>query len=300
MLAGGLPAAHATSGSGQALNAATTCKNQVVNGDSGCLIAIGAIRTGQENAAETEANNRLIEAQALANNPGSVAAPIAGHALSMFASTVALQFSLSTDYMNHGVFLTPVTLGGTPSAAIANSPSGFTYNNTAKLYYDPNGASGSNGHLDGEQTFTMFQQSKRYLSSFDFWATSNDASVTPLKGSHLTHLDAAVAPNDNLELVQSDPDSVDPYGNAGSRTIDANLGGEFDGASASVGVSQTWNYPVGYAGGGVLSNDEHYGEWDVGHSSDQYAKSVQGVETWKVPINESVVWYIGGYAHWHS
>jgi hypothetical protein len=336
---GGMPAAFADSATGQAGAAGQNCVDQVppiaANGANvpvptitnvgqlpqlptvgplpdlpaaALACAIGGTEPATSAAADAalEANNRVIEAQALAANPGSVVAPIAGSAISVAASTVALQFSLTTDYLNQGITITPVVLGGV-RAAVADTPDGFKYNNTDHLYWDPNQDSGSNGHLDGIQTFNMYNQAKRYVSDFDFWATSNVASVTPLKGSHLTHLDAEVAPNDNLELVASDPNAVNPYGNAGSRTIDASLHGEWSagadggpGGGGSVGLSETWQWNVGYAGGGILHNEEHYGEWDLDKGQDNYAKAVQGVETWKVPINEGVWWMIGGYAHWHS
>jgi len=340
---GGMPAAFADSATGQAGAAEQNCVDQVPpidgNGTSGVSVPVPTITNvgqlppvptvGQPPAlpaaalacaegaepiatsaaadAVLEANNKAIEAQALAANPGSVVAPIAGTAISVAASTVALQFSLTTDWLNQGITITPVVLGGVHAAGVADTPDGFKWNNDDHMYWDPNQDSGSNGHLDGEEIFNMYSQSKRYVSGFDFWATSNVSSVTPLKGSHLTHLDDAVAPNDNLELVASDPNAVNPYGNAGSRTIDANLHGEWAAGGeggpqggASVGLSETWAWNVGYAGGGILHNEEHYGEWDVDKGKDNYAKSVQTVETWKVPINEGVWWYIGGYAHWHS
>jgi len=331
-LGGILPAAHADSVSGQATGAAQDCSGISTNAD--VVNPLGAVTTVISegagglgggvgtSACETDAGNlageqagfgvdnalaAADEAQSVADDPGSVVAPLAGQLLSMYASTVNLQFALSTDYMNQKLFLTPVVFGGLRSADFANSPSGFSYNTDAHLYWDPNSDSGSNGHLDGDCIYTVFQQSKRYVSGVDFWATSQDGSVTPLKGSHITHIDVNITPNDNTEIINSDPNSVSPYGNAGSRTINASLNGEWSsggsggpGGGGSVGIAQTWNYAVGYAGGGRLSSGQHKAEWDQGHSSDKYAKSAQGVETWKVPVNESVFWYIGSYAHWHS
>jgi hypothetical protein len=206
---------------------------------------------------------------------------------------------MSTDYMNQQVLLGTLTFGGA-GPLVADSPDGFTYNNTAKLYWDPNASSGSKGHLDGEVIYNVYNQSKRYDEDFDFWATSQVGSVTPLKGSHIAEIDSAVEPNDDEELVESDPTVVNQEGSSGSLTLDASLAGEFKGASASVGLSRTWHYPHGYVGGGNLHNDEHYCEWALAGGADTGAKGCRGVETWKEPINEAAWWYIGSYAHWHS
>lgn len=294
--------ARAGSPTGSLVTAVDYCQTHVNPSSpntAACTVPLTEYAVDQANLAAV--NNAVVNAQTTAEiaEPGDLVAPLEGHALSLLSSTVVLRAGFSVDYLNVRPTIYPVGLGN--GVSTMDSPQGFKYNNTAHLYWDPNGASGRNGKLDGLITYNLYSQSSRYVSTHDFWATTQVASVTPRNGARLKEVKSNIAPNDYLESVEASPFSMDKYGSSGSMTLSASLKGEMGNDTRSGGaeltIGRTWNFAEGVVGGGRLSNQSHEVAWRAGNrAGTSTAKGAEGVETWRVPVNKSVFWYISGLA----
>jgi hypothetical protein len=293
-------AARAGSATGSLITAVDECQTHVYPGPNlgACTTPLTSYAVDQARVQEVSNEALLATSTANITEAGDLVAPLVGHALSLFASTVALRSGFSIDYANAKPTIFPTGLG---AVSAMDTPTGFTYNNTAHLYWTPGQPSGRNNHLDGSINYNIYSQSSRYNPTFDFWSTTQSASVSPINGARLKEVQTKMQPNDYLESVESSPNAVNKYGSAGSFTLSATLSGEMKRGQYSggteIGVSRTWNFAEGTVGGGRLHDQSHYGLWQSGgKSGTSTAKEAAGVETWRVPINKDVFWYISGYA----
>lgn len=293
--------AQAGSPTGSLVTAADYCQTHVNPGSPNTAACTGPLTGYALDQAHLEVvNNTVVSGTGTVDTiePGDLAAPLVGHLLSIFASTAALRGGFTVDYLNARPEIYQTGLG---LITVMDTPVGFSYNNTAHLYWDPNGPSGRNGKLDGLITYNVYSQGSRYVSTHDFWATTQVASVSPRNGARIKEVETKIAPNDYLESVEAEPFTMNKYGNSGSMSLSATLKGEMGSETRSGGaevtIGRTWNFAEGVVGGGRLSDQSHEAIWKAGNkagSSD--AKGAEGVETWRVPINKDVFWYISGVA----
>lgn len=198
---------------------------------------------------------------------------------------------------------TCINLFGRSQAASASSDPGgpelvsanrFRLNNTFNLYWYPERF---DYKLDGRITYLIYQQEEKTHPSRDFWATSQAAGLAPMNGCRLSGLESFMNPKGNdMQPVTVAPNGDREEGNSGSLTLNADLSGEYRGAGGSAGISRTWNYSAGRVGGYSRSNNGHTVYWGSNGRPQGYPKSAEGVETWTIPNNLEVVWYVGGMA----
>jgi hypothetical protein len=190
------------------------------------------------------------------------------------------------------------TLAGGPSE---DSTTNFRWVGDAVYTHDPDSETGGPRMAYGRAVFQKYYQTRRYHERFDFYATTQKYSVTPIasRGCRITNTVSLVNPKHSLELVDWDPGIVEKRGSAGSRTIAASVTRESEGngLSGTLGVSKTWDIPAGYAGGETSTKGGHRVVWHSGVlGGDQYTKGGSGVETWKRPRAGAVGLLLGASA----
>lgn len=191
----------------------------------------------------------------------------------------------------------PVFAAGQTSDTSGDSVSNLVWNNSAIRVWNPNDET---PYADGRAVWSLYTTSSKPRLDYDFWATSQKASVAPANGKQLEGVIQAIASADdyNPELIDWDPISVNSYGSAGTASLGASLGAERFGASASFSIGRTWNFSEGSVGGSATHDGIHWATWWKGGGGSTYsARGVNAVETWKTPTDTKAKWYIHAEAH---
>lgn len=325
----GSGAAIAESDSARVETAALTCANWVTSGSTNipldCALATAAVPIVPVGRAEDEVWQQVEIAQRRQQTTkvGDRLVAVVGEVFSQLQRLTGLRATFDADitdvrvaagakYGSTSVYYN-VPLGGqlkctierlSPCLAVLasaqdksynDSVSKFVWNNNAKLYADPDTSECK--CADGQAIWTVYTSQSQPRPEFEFFATSQKSSVTPVSGWKMKEVSTYIRPDPerrDLEVADFDPNFADDYGSGGSFSLGASLSGEF-GAGYSFSIGRTWNFPKGYAGGGLLHNDEHYTIWRTAGSGDPYARGTAGVETWKEPAGARALWEIGGY-----
>ena len=183
----------------------------------------------------------------------------------------------------------------TPPPSGDDSVSKFKFIDDAPIGWYPET---TDGRLNGKANLNLYEAIAKPNDAWDFLASSQWSSATPGDGYRITKVLAEATPEgQNVGIVEADPLSVAKYGSAGSFNLGASLSGEAKfgnyGGGGSFNIGRTWNFAEGTVGGGVLSGDTHYTQWQAGNKAGSTtAKSTAGVETWKVPTDGGItLWY---------
>lgn len=221
-------------------------------------------------------NQPLYSATAAANTalgaPDSVDAAVQGLA-SVVGQVVAQVESLSGLYWAVSVATGP---GGIPTVTTStgssapeamsttssgsDSTSNFHWIADARLYWDPD--TSGQGAVDGIDIGNLYTTDRQVHPAFRFYSTSQAASATPVRGHKLSKLLTTLIPDDNVEVVEASPISVNKYGSAGSMSIGATLKGEGQsGGGIEFSIGRTWSYAEGTVGCGLYHTGEHYCLW---------------------------------------
>lgn len=177
--------------------------------------------------------------------------------------------------------------GACRDVSISDSVSGFKWRNNATLKWVPNQQRCPNACFDGLGKISFYKQNKRINEKFDFWATSQRASVMSRYGKKLVTLATGIWPDaQGLEAAEWTPGAVDQYG---SDSVSLNIG------VGPLSISRTWSRAAGYTGAHMFHDDFHMTYWEK-NSGDTYPKEVAGVEIWKITRAKHAHWDYGGFA----
>lgn len=178
----------------------------------------------------------------------------------------------------------------------AIEPKRFVYNNGITPTYTKKS---ENKGVYGAVIYNIWATNEKVSNEHDFWATSQDASVTPAKSSRLTrNYTALSSESDGIRMIESAPNQVTHQGQGETVTINATLNGNVsakkDGTGGEIGmnfgVSRSYTKPDSNTGGAALSATGHYALWETGDNGSGFAKLASGVETWAIPTNAPVGW----------
>lgn len=191
----------------------------------------------------------------------------------------------------------PVFAAGRSSDTGGDSISKFQWNNSVIGVWDPDRESSPNS--EGRAAWNLYAATEQPRIEFDFWATSQKASVRAVNGKKLEGVLQWIGPaNENTEeLIDWSPGEISEYGDAGSLTLGASLSTERVGNGASFSIGRTWNFSKGQVGGHASHAGDHILAWWKTSSSTSNPRSTNGVETWKTPAGADVSWILGAEAH---
>jgi hypothetical protein len=258
-------------------------------------------------------NSATATANTAAGAPDSVdaavqgLASVAGHVVAQVESLSGLYWAVSVATGPGGLpSVTTFTGNGNAPEAMSTMSSGsdstssFRWIADARLYWDPD--TNGEGAVDGLDIANVYTTSREVHPAFRFYSTSQAASVTPVNGKKLSKVLTTLIPDNNVEVVEASPLSVNKYGSAGSLSLGATLKGEGQGGGGiEFSIGRTWNYAEGTVGCGLYSSGEHYCLWQSsGKSGATTAKSAEGVETWKVPVDQNAQLAFQATAWWRS
>ena len=152
--------------------------------------------------------------------------------------------------------------------------------------------------IDGVSYYQLFQADWSPRQGWDFFGTSQWASVTPLGDTRLTELKSYFEADDenSTELVIATPGAVRDVEQDGSTGVQATLGKDGNG----IGLSRNWFYFKGKAGGSPLAHGTYWTSWKANGSGIRHdTLEESGVATWKQPTDTPLSWWVGSLA-WYK
>jgi hypothetical protein len=182
-------------------------------------------------------------------------------------------------------------------------PMRFTYNNGVTPTYSQKGKHG----VYGAVIYDIWTLNRKASYEQDFYATSQDASVTPADKSRITkNWTALHSDSDGVRMIEASPMEVSQRGAGETITISATLSGNVsakkDGTGGEIGgsfgLSRSYTKPEANSGGAALSATGHYAVWETGDNGSGYAKLATGVETWAIPTDSPIGWIWEAHAWW--